>query len=133
MKNSEVYAIMLHLPLLIKTSTKCVQVWVCVCAHVSVCECVCACTQERTGAQSYLTLCDFMDCSLPGSPVHGISEAIILAWVAISYFTASSRPRDRTCVSVISCIGRWVLYHCVTWEAQSLSTRMEIFNILTCE
>ena len=36
-------------------------------------------------AQSYLTLCDPMDCSPPGSSVHGISQARILEWVAISF------------------------------------------------
>ena len=35
--------------------------------------------------QSYLTLCDPMDCSPPGSSVHGILQASILEWVAISY------------------------------------------------
>ena len=37
--------------------------------------------------QSSLTLCDPMDYSLPGSPVHGISQAAILEWVAISFST----------------------------------------------
>ena len=35
-------------------------------------------------AQLCLTLCNSMDCSLPGSSVHGISQARILEWVAIS-------------------------------------------------
>ena len=46
-----------------------------------------------------LTLCDPMDCSLPGFSVHGISQARILEWVAISCFRESSWPRDRTRVS----------------------------------
>ena len=40
------------------------------------------------------------DCSPPGSSVHGISQARILEWVAISYFRASSQPRDWACVSL---------------------------------
>ena len=40
-------------------------------------------------AQSCLTLCDTLDCSLPGSFVHGISLARILEWVAISYSAAA--------------------------------------------
>ena len=40
-------------------------------------------------AQSYLTLCDPMDCSLPGSSVHGIIQARILKWVAISFSRGS--------------------------------------------
>ena len=58
-----------------------------------------------------------MDCSLPGSSVHGIFQARILEWVAVSYSRGSSRPRDRTCVSCISCFGRQILYHCTTWKA----------------
>ena len=44
----------------------------------------------------HVRLCDSMDCSLPGSSVHGILQARILEWVAISSFRGSSRPRDRT-------------------------------------
>ena len=44
--------------------------------------------------QSCLTLCDPMDCSLLGSSVHGILQARILEWVAISYSRGSSQPRD---------------------------------------
>ena len=49
-----------------------------------------------------------MDCSPPGSSVHGILQPRILEWVAISFSRGSSRPRDQTCVF---CIGRWILYH----------------------
>ena len=42
-----------------------------------------------------------MDCSLPGSSVHGIFQAIVLEWIAISFSRGSSRPRDRTRVSCI--------------------------------
>ena len=45
--------------------------------------------------------CDTMDCSLPSSSVHGILQARILGWVAISLFRGSSRPRNRTWVSRI--------------------------------
>ena len=62
------------------------------------------------------TLCDPMDCSPPGSSVHGIFQARILKWVAISFCRGSSRPRDQTCISWVSCLGRQILYHC-TWEA----------------
>ena len=46
--------------------------------------------------QSCPTLCDPMDCSLPGSSVHGIFQARILKWVAISISRGSSQPRDQT-------------------------------------
>ena len=47
-------------------------------------------------------LCDPIDYSPPGSTVHGILQARILEWVAISFSRGSSRPRDR---SRISCIA----------------------------
>ena len=50
---------------------------------------------------SCLTLCDPMDCSLPGSSVHGLLQARALEWVAISFSRDSSQPRDRTQVSHI--------------------------------
>ena len=62
-------------------------------------------------------MCDSWDpmvCSLPGSSVHGISQARILEWVAMPSSRGSSQPRDQTHVS---CIGRQILYHCATWEA----------------
>ena len=43
-----------------------------------------------------------MDCSLPGSSVHGILQARILEWVAIPFSRGSSQPRDRTQVSCIA-------------------------------
>ena len=57
--------------------------------------------------QSCPTLCNSMNCSPPGSSVHGIFQARILEWVAISFSRGSSRPRDRIWVS---CIGRQILY-----------------------
>ena len=54
-------------------------------------------------AQSCPTLCDPMDCSLPGSSVPGILQARILEWVAISFSRGSSQPRVQTQVSPIVC------------------------------
>ena len=54
---------------------------------------------ESEVTQSCLTLGDPMDCSLPGSSVHGILPARILEWVAISFSRGSSLPRDQTWVS----------------------------------
>ena len=61
--------------------------------------------------QSCLTLCNSIDCSLPGSSVHGIFQARILEWVAMPSSKGSSHPRDRTRISYVSCIGRQFLYH----------------------
>ena len=53
-------------------------------------------------AKSCLTLCKPMDCSLPGSSVYGIFQARMLEWVAISFSTGSSWPRDQTHVSSLA-------------------------------
>ena len=55
--------------------------------------------------------CNPMDRSPPGSSVQRIFQARILEWVVISYSRRSSRTRDQTYVSCISCIGRRILYH----------------------
>ena len=68
---------------------------------------VCACVQSHF---SRVRLCNFVDCSLPSSSVHGILQARILEWVAMPSSRGSSQPRDQTHVSYISYIGRQVLY-----------------------
>ena len=60
------------------------------------------CESESEVAQSCLTLCDPMDCSLPGSSIHGIFQTRILKWVAISFSRESSQLRDKTQVSCIA-------------------------------
>ena len=72
----------------------CVCVCMCVCMCVCVCVCVCV--------QSCPSLCDPMDCNLPGFSVLGISQARILEWIAISYSRGLTRPRDQ---SHISCLA----------------------------
>ena len=59
-------------------------------------------------AQLCPTLCDPMDYNPPGSSVHRLLQARTLEWVAISFSSGSSWPRDGT---HISCIGRQVLHH----------------------
>ena len=55
---------------------------------------------ESEVAQSCPTLCDPVECSPPGSSVHGILQARILEWVAIPFSRKSARPRDWNCVSL---------------------------------
>jgi len=76
--------------------------------YVYICMCVCACVLNHF---SRVGLCDPMDCSPPGSSVHGILQAGILEWVAISYSRGASQTRDQICISHVSCIGRRVLVH----------------------
>ena len=68
------------------------------------------------------TLCYPMGCSPPGSSFHGIFQARILEWIAISTSRGSSRPRDWSRVSSFSCIGRQILYHfeASAWAAHIL-------------
>ena len=70
------------------------------------------------GAQLCLTLCDPMDCSLPGSSVHGISQARILEWVAISSSRGSSQPRD---LNLYRQVYSLPLYHLGSQKAESFS------------
>ena len=72
-------------------------------------------------AQSCLTLCDPMDCSPPGSSVHGIVQARILQWVAIPCFRGSSWPSDRSLVSCMT--GRFL----IVWATRG-SWRTRIFQ-----
>ena len=53
----------------------------------------------------HVHLCDPVDCSPPGSSVHGISQAIILEWVVIPFSRKSSWPRDQTHISCIHCVS----------------------------
>ena len=57
--------------------------------------------RESEVVQLCLTLCDYIDCSLPGSSVHGIFQAIVLEWIAISFSGGCSQPRARSRVSHI--------------------------------
>ena len=61
--------------------------------------------------KSCLTLCDPINSSPPGSSVIGILQTRILEWVAMPSSRGSSQPRDRICITYVSCIGRRVLYH----------------------
>ena len=61
--------------------------------------------------------CNPSDCSPPGSPIHGIFQASIQEWVAISFSRGSFWLRDGTH------IGRWILYHWATREAPDTKLR----------
>ena len=84
-------------------------------------------------AQSYQTLCDPLDCSLPSSSVRGISQARILKWVAISSCRVSSQPSDQTCVS---CIAGRFFTHWATGKVPTLdytfkfSLKLKWFTVL---
>ena len=90
---------------------------------------------ESEVAQSCPTLCDPMDCSLPGSSVLGIFQAIVLDWVAISFPRGPSHPRDRTQVSGIAggfftiCASREADF--LEWDIGSANKAFKRLN--TCE
>ena len=73
---------------------------------------------ESEVAQSCPTLCDPIDYSLPRSSIHGIFQARILEWVAISFSRGSSQPKDQTRVSCI--VGRhfaiWATREGLIWK-----------------
>ena len=70
------------------------------------------CDSESEIAQSCPTLCDPMDCSLPGSSIYGIFQARVLEWVAIAFSRGSSWTRDQTWVSCV--VGR----HFTVWATR---------------
>ena len=59
-------------------------------------------SEKKVKSLSHVRLCDLMDCSPPGSSVHGIFQARVLEWGAISFSRGSPQPRDRTWVSQIA-------------------------------
>ena len=77
-------------------------------------------------AQSCTTLCDPMDCSPPGSSIHGILQSRILEGVVISSSRRSSQPKDQTPVSCVPRTGRLILYHWATWEAQEHTDKVKM-------
>ena len=79
-------------------------------------------------AQPHLTLCDPMDCSLPGSSVHGFLQARILEWVAMPSSRGSSWPRDWT---QVSCIAGGVFTVWVTSWGEP-SNELDVVPTLTC-
>ena len=83
---------------------------------------------ESEVAQSCLTLCDPKDCNLPGSSAHGIFQARILEWVAISFSRGSSQLRDQTWVSCIAgrCFTIWA-----TKEALGISIKSHTQSLFT--
>ena len=83
-------------------------------------------------AQSYPTLFDPMDCSPPISSVHGILQARILEWVAISFSRGSSLPRDWTHISCISCIACGFFTTRAMGEVQSWPISISL-GYLTCQ
>ena len=81
------------------------------------------CTQSL---QLCLTLCDPVDCSLPGSSVLGILQARVLEWVAMPFFWGSSQPRDQIHVSCVSCTDRWILCFWTMGKATNFSQYQSI-------
>ena len=77
--------------------------------------------------QSHQTLWDPMDSWPPGSSIHGILQARMLEWVAIFSSGGSSRCRNWTCFSQVSCIGRQILYHWTPWEAPRMCMYVYVY------
>ena len=70
--------------------------------------------KAKVKSLSHVRLFVTPDCSLPGSSIHGIFQARVLEWVAISFSRGSSQPRDRTWVSRI--VGR----HSTIWATREV-------------
>ena len=91
----------------------------------SVCVCVCACTLSHfSHVQLFATLWTVAH-QAPLSM--GFSRQRILEWVAMPSSRGSSRPRDRTHVSYISCIGERVLYHLCHQEVVKQNSNLRMY------
>ena len=89
------------------------------------CVCVCSVTQSR------LTLVTRPpDCSPPDSSVHGILQARILGWVAISSSRGSSPTTDQTCISVSPALAD--RFFGTTWEAHIITYTCVCVQSLWC-
>ena len=91
--------------------------------------------KEHEVTQSCLTLCNPMDCSLPGSSLHGILQARILEWVAIPLSRGSSWSRDRSWVSRIAgrCFNLWATREALTsqrWDNKTM--KKEVALLTSC-
>ena len=95
---------------------------VCHSENIHICKVCLELEQNCVHTQLGPTLCDHMFCSPQVPSCHGIFQARILEWVVIFYSRRSSWPRDWTCISCISCIGRRILYHQTIRETVSPST-----------
>ena len=87
----------------------------CICVHAQSFSCV--------------TLCNPIDCSPLDSAVHGLLQAKIVEWVAISSSRGSSWPRDQTHVS---CTGRHILYHWATWKSSHYAYKYGRILFMIC-
>ena len=70
----------------------------------------------RMLSQSVVSIRDPTDCSLPDSSVHGIPQAGILEWVAISSSRASSDPGIELTSLASPALADKILYHCASWD-----------------
>ena len=77
--------------------------------------------------QSCPTLCNPVDCSPPGSSVHGILQARILKWVITPSSRGSSQPRDPTSVSWISYLAGGFFTHWATWKQVKKQVKKRLF------
>ena len=96
-----------------------------ICVHsLKVCECV-----YPKSFQWCPALCDLMDCSSPGSSVHGILQARRLEWVAMPSSRGSSRPRDQTQSFMSSALADGLFTTTAMWEAFPLKVYCYVFAL----
>ena len=82
--------------------------------------------------QCLLTICNPVDCCLPGSSVHRITQARVLEWVAISFFRRSSQPGNQTHIFFT---GRQILYHwwCPVNAEEDMDECIKMWHLYTIE
>ena len=80
--------------------------------------------------QSFLSLCDPMDCNAPGFPVHRGLQERILKWIAMFPSRGSSQPQGLNCISCVPCFSGRFFIHWATWEVLLLIS-LFYFSVFT--
>ena len=83
-------------------------------------ECILKLEKACVHVCSVISTRDLMNCSPPNFSFHGILQARILEWIAISSSSGSSSHKDQTHISWIPCFRRQIIYHWAIWEAINL-------------
>ena len=109
------------------------HLWTPTASGVCVCMCVCVCVCARTHTHAHPLLFSYVQpFVMPwtvaplGSSIHGIFQANMLKQVAISFSRESSWSRDQTCISWVSCVGKWIFLSLCHLESPSIKPKYTV-------
>ena len=103
---------------------------VCSCSQIAICVCVCVCVSVLNHF-SCVSLCNPMDCSPPGSSVHGTLQARILEWPAVPSSRESSQPGVKPMSLTSLALAGGFFTSSATWEAKIATQNKNNFKTLS--